>query len=566
MNRFFIIAIVAILLNIGCTNYIDNYLSKRDEQIAKLEELCKEMNSDIESLQALISALQKSDTVTSVTPIIIDGVEVGYTMTFTQSEPITIYHGANGEDGDSFFSAVTEDEQFVYLTLTDGSVITISKGEKLLHNKLYYTTTNGSKLFPQTTEPALFGAILISNTYRDGQGVMTFDDNITVIGESLFYGCLELKSITIPDSVTEIDTNAFRGCSNLTEVTLGRGVKTIHQSAFQDCVSIRSITIPSSVKNFGAAAFYNCNSLNAVHIEDLAEWCSNKFSESNANPLSNGGRLFIGDNEVTHLIVPEGVTEINSFVLDGCTSVNNITIGSSVKRIHQYAFYYCANLESITIPQSVAQIDDLAFVGCSKLNSFDSPFASTDSRCLIMDNTIIAFAPAAIREYTLPEGITTIGDFVFCLCNELEHITLSNTLTTIGDQAFFACESLKEIAMPDSVTNIGFSAFYGCQSLENVSFGRVRIIDSNAFNGCSSLKTIDLPMYVESIGAAAFSGCSALESVYCHPTVPPVVAADSFSDNAPNRTFYVPRTSEAVYEQALGWSGYASAIEPYDFE
>ena len=185
MNRFFIITIVAILLNIGCTNYIDNYLSKRDEQIAKLEELCKDMNSDIESLQALISALQKSDTVTSVTPIIIDGVEVGYTMTFTQSEPITIYHGTNGEDGDSFFSAVTEDEQFVYLTLTDGSVITISKGEKLLHNKLYYTTTNGSKLFPQTTEPALFGAMSF-NYFRKGKKLVA----IPLIVMTILFVCV----------------------------------------------------------------------------------------------------------------------------------------------------------------------------------------------------------------------------------------------------------------------------------------------------------------------------------------------------------------------------------------
>ncbi|MBQ2417501.1 MAG: leucine-rich repeat protein [Alistipes sp.] len=248
MRRFFITTLLLTLL-IGCTPIdIDKELSKRDEQIAKLEELCNKINGDIESLKSLIEALQNNDTVTSVTPIIIDGAEVGYTISFTNSDPINIYHGTDGKDSENIFHSITEDDEFVYLTLIDGSTITIQKGEKRLHNKIYYTTTNDNKLFPATTEPSLFGAILISNTYRNGVGVMVFDDNISIIGNGTFQNCLNLKSITIPDAVTEIDKNAFRGCSNLSEVIIGQGVTTINSCAFQDCVSLRNITIPRSIR------------------------------------------------------------------------------------------------------------------------------------------------------------------------------------------------------------------------------------------------------------------------------------------------------------------------------
>ena len=75
-------------------------------------------------------------------------------------------------------------------------------------NEIWYTTTDGNKLFPSYS----FDAILISNTYKDGQGVLTFDDDITLIGDSAFSDCTTLATITIPESVTEIGDYAFSSC------------------------------------------------------------------------------------------------------------------------------------------------------------------------------------------------------------------------------------------------------------------------------------------------------------------------------------------------------------------
>lgn len=587
MKNFFITILTSVLLLFSCNSYIDNQLSKRDEQISKLEELCKGMNDDIESLKKIISALQNNASVTSVTPIVVDGVEVGYTITFSNGDAITIYHGKDGEngkdgingsdgkdgvngtdgkDGDSLFISVEQDEKYLYLTLVDGSVVTIPKQDTQIANKIYYTTINNKKLFPSDSNATLFGAILISNTYNDGQGVMVFDDTVTEIGASVFQECTNLKSIVIPDGVTEIGTNAFQGCSNLVEVTFGSGVTRIGDSAFQSCVNLKSVTIPKNITYFGINAFYNCSSLSVVDIEDLAAWCGNTFAESASNPLSNGGKLYINGIESTHITIPEEVSAINSFILEGCTNISNITISSGVKSINPYAFFYCVNLKSVTIPSSVTSIGELAFVGCSKLSTFNGDYASKDSRSLIIDNVLVAFAPAGATTYTLPEQVTKINNFVFCMSSELKSITLNDRITAISDYAFLACEALEGITFPSNVTKIGDSSFYGCQSLENIDFNKVNVIDSNAFCGCSSLKSITIPIYVQSIGAYAFSDCRNLANIYLQPTVPPVISSNSFDGNASGRKFYVPRSSEQIYEQALGWKGYAAAIEPYDFE
>ena len=152
------------------------------------------------------------------------------------------------------------------------------------------------------------------------------------------------------------------------------------------------------------------------------------------------------------------------------------------------------------------------------------------------------------------------------MSSELKSITLNDRITAISDYAFLACEALEGITFPRNETKIGDSSFYGCQSLENIDFNKVNVIDSNAFCGCSSLKSITIPIYVQSIGAYAFSDCHNLANIYLQPTVPPVISSNSFDGNASGRKVYVPRSSEQIYEQALGWKGYAAAIEPYDFE
>lgn len=98
----FLAAIVFSIALASCTQEINDYGNRLDDlesRVSKLEQLCKEMNSNISSLQAIVTALQTGDYITSVTPITSGDKTIGYTISFVKGDPITIYHGQDGEDG-----------------------------------------------------------------------------------------------------------------------------------------------------------------------------------------------------------------------------------------------------------------------------------------------------------------------------------------------------------------------------------------------------------------------------------------------------------------------------------
>ena len=121
------------------SDYDDSALTGRvddlENRVAKLEELCKQMNTNISSLQTLVNALQNKDCITSVVPITKDGEIIGYTISFTQSAPITIYNGQDGKDGQD--GKPGEDGK-------DGSTPVI--GVKQDADGIYYWTLNGDWL------------------------------------------------------------------------------------------------------------------------------------------------------------------------------------------------------------------------------------------------------------------------------------------------------------------------------------------------------------------------------------------------------------------------------------
>ena len=175
------------------------------------------------------------------------------------------------------------------------------EGNTRENNKIYYTTSDNTKLFPKT-DAILYGAILISNTYKDGQGILAFDDVVTSIGDDAFYNCTSLTSITIPDSVTSIGYNAF--CD------------------------------------------YN-SSLTRVDITDLSAWCKISFVSYAANPLRNGAKLYLNGSELTDITIPSDLTEIKDYAFQGCTSLTSVTIGNSVTSIGDGAFMDCTSLTSV---------------------------------------------------------------------------------------------------------------------------------------------------------------------------------------------------------------------------
>ena len=431
-------------------------------------------------------------------------------------------------------------------------------------NEIWYT--NGSVTEPTTPYAAsAFDAKIVSNTYDTDKGcwVIKFDNTITSIGYGAFRVCTSLTSVTIPNSVTSIGDYAFGNCELLT-----------------------SVTIPDSVTSIGDTAFGECTSLTSVAI-------------------------------------PDSVTSIGGYAFSDCTSLTSVTIPDSVTEIGEWAFAY-TSLTSVTIGNGVTSIDGNPFFCCPSLTAFYGKYASEDNRCLIVDGVLYSFAMAELTEYTIPDGVTEIGDYAFGECTSLTSVTIPDSVTSIGDYAFGECTSLTSVTIPNSVISVGRSAFAGCTSLKAFygkfasSDNRCLIVDGVlnsfaigcgateytipdsvteigecAFYGCRSLKSVTIPDSVTeigegafadtwltsvaigngvtSIGMYAFESCISLKEVYCKPITPPAAIKgysgywEAFESNASDRKIYVPRNSVEAYKAAEYWSNYADSIVGYDF-
>ena len=318
---FLLLAPLTLGLMVGCS-YDDSAIL---DKIAEMEKEHDEMQAQIDAQQKLLDALANKLTITNVTQ-----TSNGYTITLSDGTSMTI---KDGEPGDNFIESIVVGEEDVTFTLTDGTVIVIPLGcsssgsgdTSAENNKIYYTTSDNTKLFP-ITGASLYGAILISNTYKDGQGVLVFDDAVTTIGVEAFAYCSSLTSVTIPDSVTMIGDYAFDHCSSLTSVTIPDSVTTIGYEAFSHCSGLTSVTIPDSVTTIGGGAFYYCSSLTSVTI-------------------------------------PDSVTKIGNYAFENCSSLTSVTIPDSVTMIGAEAFSCCDSLTSVFCKAATPPSVTLNFYG-----------------------------------------------------------------------------------------------------------------------------------------------------------------------------------------------------------
>ena len=188
--------------------------------------------------------------------------------------------------------------------------------ERLLNNKIFYTSTDGQIVTPRYIDG--FGSNIISNTYSEGVGVIVFDGNITKIDSAAFKNCTSLTSITIPSSVTSIESGIFDGCTGLTSIIVD-----IHNKYYDSRNS--------------------CNAIIETATNELIQGCKYTF-------------------------IPSSVTSIGDCAFFRYEGLTSITIPSSVISIGYRTFELCTSLPSITIPSSVTSIKSRAFNNCSRLS------------------------------------------------------------------------------------------------------------------------------------------------------------------------------------------------------
>ncbi len=311
-----------------------------------------------------------------------------------------------------------------------------------------------------------------------------------------------LTYIVVNGGVTITDCDpSVSGAIAIPDTLDGYPVVEIGYEAFRDCKSLTSVTIPASVTSMGREAFNNCVGLTSVFITDVAAWCGIEFYSFTANPLCYAGYLYLYDELVTDLILPDGVTRIGNF-----------------------AFFGCDTLTSVTIPASVTSMGDWAFEGCNSLTSVH--ITDLAAWCAIDFGTVAESNPLYYAEglyldgelvtnLTIPDGVTRVGNFAFAGCSDLTFVSIPESVTDIGQGAFYSCDSLAAVTIPGSVTAIGNRAFEGCGSLATVTIREgVDSIGEYAFQDCSNLTSITIPSSITGIGWWAFEGCDDLHSVH----------------------------------------------------
>ena len=231
----------------------------------------------------------------------------------------------------------------------------------------------------------------------------------------------------------------------------------------------------------------------------------------------DGGRVteieresFKNQQELTSVVIPEGVTTIGNSAFWSCTGLVSVTIPDSVKTIESYAFIFCGNISRLVLPSGVERIENSAFSHCKGLVSLQ-----------------------------LPEGLKYLGGVAFENCDQLESVTIPTSLTAMVDNPFannpamhtisvaagnpvYYSENncvmekaskklvigLKTSYIPQNVTAIGDKAFYFCRELDSVTIPRtVTVIGKDAFCGCSGLATITIPGSVKTLEDGAFGYC-----------------------------------------------------------
>ncbi len=478
-------------------------------------------------------------------------------------------------------------------------------------------------------------------------------DSVTAIEGSAFAECTSLISVTIGNSVITIGNNAFSSCINLTSLTIPDNVTTIGNWTFAGCESLETITIPDSVVTIGEYAFYECYSLTDVYYGGSEEDGAAISIESGNGSLLNAIWHYIGSDSPATPSEPDAADYLEYEIVDGeavitrcaedapayleipstlggfpvktiqndafeyCDNLTTLILPDSVTSLEYSAFYYCHNLTSVTFGNNIQQVSATAFFGCNQLSELivaeDNPYLCTvDGVLFDRQMTKVLMCPdGKAGAFTIPEGVTTIGESAFESCNlssltipaslvELESAALfycnqmiefavaednpvfcsvdgilydkeqttllyytngragkyviPDGVTTIGAHTFSGCDSSIEVIIPDSVTVIGQYAFYGCDGLSSVVIpGSVTSME-DAFYYCSGLTQLTIDDGVTCIDRCAFSGCWSLTEVIIPDSVD-YIDEYAFSNCWELTTVYIPAGVQHI--------GYGAFAEDY---
>lgn len=578
--------ILGLLSLVSCTEYDEVAMWNKNEdmgsRLAALEELCSQLNTNIVSLQQIVEALQGNDYVTGVVPVVENGETVGYTISFSKSGPVTIYHGKKGENGQNGTTpviGVEQDTDGLYYWTLDGEWLTDDEGSKILAQGMA-----GKSAYELAVEKGYRGTLdewlaslngsngddgksayelAVENGYQgteeewlaslkgsagdqgddgvtpklevrdDGYWYISYDNGQTwnklgpATGDPGEDGDSMFSDIDVSDPDYLVLTLAETGAS-------------IKLPYYKDKFDLLFVSGSDRVKEMsvycgpGATAEVEYELTNPLNVQVAIECISHSGYEVAVDKSAKKITVSAPDDPAA---ITDPESEILVFASDDERTVMRKLVVKQVKYIDYRATRQLDWEKSSVNPRFWGE--DCKFL--DEQSTYDSAtgegrWAYTGTVIYITD---AAFSgEAGLQEIVIPASVVEVGRNLW---NE-----------TGGGGAFQNCTALTSVVFEgDNLSKINLNTFNGCSALSSIELPEsLEKIEYNAFDDCSALKSIVIPDKVTYIGEGAFNTCTGLQEAYIGDGVTEI-AAKAFAECTALKTVVIGKSIQRIGDQAF---------------
>ena len=578
--------ILGLLSLVSCTEYDEVAMWNKNEdmgsRLAALEELCSRLNTNIVSLQQIVEALQGNDYVTGVVPVVENGETVGYTISFSKSGPVTIYHGKKGENGQNGTTpviGVEQDTDGLYYWTLDGEWLTDDEGSKILAQGMA-----GKSAYELAVEKGYRGTLdewlaslngsngddgksayelAVENGYRGteeewlaalkGSAGAQGDDGVTpkleVRDDGYWYisydnGQTWNKLGPATGDPGEDGDSMFSDIDvsdpDYLVLTLAETGASIKLPYYKDKFDLLFVSGSDRVKEMsvycgpGATAEVEYELTNPLNVQVAIECISHSGYEVAVDKSAKKITVSAPDDPAA---ITDPESEILVFASDDERTVMRKLVVKQVKYIDYRATRQLDWEKSSVNPRFWGE--DCKFL--DEQSTYDSAtgegrWAYTGTVIYITD---AAFSgEAGLQEIVIPASVVEVGRNLW---NE-----------TGGGGAFQNCTALTSVVFEgDNLSKINLNTFNGCSALSSIELPEsLEKIEYNAFDDCSALKSIVIPDKVTYIGEGAFNYCTGLQEAYIGDGVTEI-AAKAFAECTALKTVVIGKSIQRIGDQAF---------------
>lgn len=384
---------------------------------------------------------------------------------------------------------------------------------------------------------------------------VTIGSKVTFLYNHLFHNCDKVTTIDIPASIANIYGNAFDDCSSLTattfhdatnnhtltlgdyafrncatlpEVTFPRQLLSVGNYTYAQCPLLKTLTFPAMLESIGNYAFAECTGLTQLTFKD-----SGKSVKLGYGARSNSGTSYLdniplfGNTNLTYLYIGRNINYTagekygySPFYNQSFLTDVRFSQSGTVSYCKDYLLYKVNNCKTLTLPESLTSIGNWTFRGMAALESIVVPNAVTEMGTYAFAND------TSLKSAKLSTSCPWLKEGLFSECNALQSITIPSAVTKMDGYMFTHCKTLTSATFEDGtdLIEMGYGASwknYGLFSdcpLKTLNLGRwlsynTEVASRSPFYSIYALKNLNIGKNVKVIDKYMFSYCEGLEEV-----------------------------------------------------